>query len=144
MVSENTSSKKKVDVLLMGERFSVRSDQDEKHIENLSRIVNSHLLEIKRNARSFSAHHVALLTALNLADELSKTKLALERAEGELLSERSKNQEMKCNLAEQAKATLQEIETALSYLPAELRSKEEQKEESVPSARSFAPDWSED
>lgn len=125
MVSNTAGTKKKVEVVLMGERFSVRSDRDQNHIEHLSRIVNDQLEAINTNTRTMSAHHVALLAALNIADDLARTKEALAHVEESLKMEKVAHQEMKASLAVQARATLQEVESALSFLPAEYRKKDE-------------------
>lgn len=126
MVATNTSTKKKVEVLLMGQRFTVRSDRDEKYIDQISRVVNEQLDDIRRNTRTISTHHVALLAALNLADELARTKEALQAAQAQAQSQPDTSQldELKQRLAQKAQATLHEVETALAFLPAEWKGQE--------------------
>jgi cell division protein ZapA len=114
MVVSNAPAKKKVDVLLMGQRFSVRSDRDEGYIDSIARTVNQQLDDIRRNTRTVSTHHVALLAALNLADELARTKEALAQVEMH-----------KAELADKAQAALHEVESALAFLPAEWKSRED-------------------
>ena len=110
MVASHTNAKRKVEVLLMGQRFTVRSDRDVLYIERLSRIVNDQLEDIKRSARTVSSHHAALLAALNIADELARTRELLAKAE-----------EIQSALTKKAQATLAEVESALAFMPAELR-----------------------
>lgn len=117
MVATNANSKRKVEVLLMGQRFTVRSDRDEQYIERLSRLVNEQLDDIKRNTRTVSSHHVALLAALNIADELARTREQLAKAE-----------ELQALVAKKAHVTLQEVENALAFLPVELRGTHESSE----------------
>lgn len=114
MVATNPNTKKKVEVLLMGQRFTVRSDRDEKYIDQLSRIVNEQFDDIRRNTRTISTHHVALLASLNLADELMRTKETLAKAD-----------ELKQSLTKKTQETLQEVESVLAFLPAEWRSRDE-------------------
>lgn len=125
MVANSGNAKKKIEILLMGERFTVRTDRDERHIEQLSNIVNGQLDDIKRNARTISTHHIALLASLNIADELLRTREALAKAEDRQVMDMMEYQEMKANLANKARATLQEVESALSFLPPEYRVRDE-------------------
>lgn len=97
-------------ILLMGQRFTVRSDRDDAHIDHLARLVNGQLDDIKRNTKTISSHHVALLAALNIADELLRTREALAKAE-----------ETQAMLKQKAQASLREVNSALSFLPVELR-----------------------
>src|SRR5688572_22507774 len=115
MVATNTNAKKKVEVLLMGQRFTVRSDRDEKYIDQLSRAENEQFDDIRRNTRTISTHHVALLAALNLADELARTKEMLAQAQESLSTEKGEMDALRQNLTEKAHATLQEVESALAF-----------------------------
>jgi cell division protein ZapA len=114
MVATHVNAKRKVEVLLMGQRFTVRSDRDDKYIEGLSRIVNEQLEDIKNNARTVSSHHIALLAALNIADELARMREKVAQLEA-----------MQAAMAKKAQATLNEVETALNFLPPQLRGSDE-------------------
>lgn len=62
--------KKKVEVSLLGQTFTVKSDRDEAYIHGLANYVGRRIEEVRRQTRAVSTHNVALLVALNLADEL--------------------------------------------------------------------------
>lgn len=121
MVAHGGSVKRKVEILLMGQRFTVRSDRDDTHIDRLSRMVNEQLDDIKKNTKTVSSHHVALLAALNIADELIRTQEALAKAEETLAIMKHK-----------AQASLREVNSALSFLPVELRGQDDRPEHNNP------------
>lgn len=62
--------KRKVEVTLLGQRFTVRSEKDEAYVHGLASYVGRKLDELKRSARSMSRDQLAMMVALNLADEL--------------------------------------------------------------------------
>ena len=66
--------KRKVDVTLLGERFSVRSDKDEGHLHALAAQVSRRFEELRRHAKSATTQQLAILLALNLADELAQSE----------------------------------------------------------------------
>jgi cell division protein ZapA (FtsZ GTPase activity inhibitor) len=75
-----------------------------------------------------STHHVALLAALNLADELARTKEALlaaqNRAETEVRAEKVQLDDIRQTLTQKAQSTLRDVEAALAFLPAEWKGQE--------------------
>jgi cell division protein ZapA (FtsZ GTPase activity inhibitor) len=102
----------------------VRSDRDEQYIDQLSRVVNEQFDDIRRNTRTISTHNVALLAALNLADELARAKEALAKAEERMSAEKNEMLQFKESLTKKAQATLQEVESALAFVPAEWRGRD--------------------
>ncbi len=77
--------KKAVEVSIMGQKFMVRSESDEDYIQQVSGYVDKKIGEIQQNTKSVSSVNVALLAAMNIADEYFKFKNtrqgALERVE---------------------------------------------------------------
>ncbi len=67
--------KKTFQVEIYNQKFSVKSDTDEKHVQKVADLVNQTIFDIKQKTNSVSSLNVALLTALNLADEYYKLKL---------------------------------------------------------------------
>ncbi len=96
------TGKKKVEISLMGQRFSLRSDRDEEYVQGLARFVTAQLDEMRLQTKTVSTHHLAVLVALNLADQLFRHKEEVTQLKGEL--------------QEKAKAALTEVEAALSHL----------------------------
>jgi cell division protein ZapA (FtsZ GTPase activity inhibitor) len=62
--------KRKVEVSLLGQKFTVSSDKDAAYIHGIASFVGRRFEELQRSTRTKSTHELALLVALNLADEL--------------------------------------------------------------------------
>ncbi len=103
MVANQINNKKKVEVSLLGQRFTLRSDKSEEYVQAVAQYVTSQLENVSKQTHTISTYHVALLTALNLADQLLQK-------EDELLR-------MKQELKERAESALREVQDALSLLP---------------------------
>jgi cell division protein ZapA (FtsZ GTPase activity inhibitor) len=75
--------KRKVDVTLLGHRFTVRTEKDEAYVHGLAAQVTRKIDEIRRQMRNASLQEQALLVALHLADELleAQERSAAARAE---------------------------------------------------------------
>ena len=66
--------KKAVDVEILGQRFTVKSDAEETHVRRVADYVDEKMQEISKGARSTGQFHVAMLAALNIADEYQQLK----------------------------------------------------------------------
>ena len=64
------SSKRTVSVVLRGQEFRVRSDDDEALLQRLAGYVNDTMAHVEERTGTVDTLDVALLTALNLAREL--------------------------------------------------------------------------
>jgi cell division protein ZapA (FtsZ GTPase activity inhibitor) len=71
--------KRKVDVILLGHRFTVRTEKDEAYVHALAAQVTRRIDEVRRAMKNATPHEQALLVALNLVDELCEER---ERAAG--------------------------------------------------------------
>ena len=63
-----------IEIKVFGQSFSVKTDSDEDHIQAVARYVNEKMEEVVKKTRSVSTLNVAILTALNIAEELLKEK----------------------------------------------------------------------
>jgi len=63
-----------IEIKVFGQTFSVKTDSDEDHIQAVARYVNEKMEEVVKKTRSVSTLNVAILTALNIAEELLKEK----------------------------------------------------------------------
>jgi len=83
--------KRKVEVSLVGQSFTVRSAKEEAHLQRIAAFVNRKFEDPRRQTRSASTHELALLVALNIADELfeQKASSAEEREEVRRRTERA-------------------------------------------------------
>jgi cell division protein ZapA len=62
------------EIRVMGQTYTVKADTDEAHLNRVAGLVNEKADDILKKTRSVSTLNVAILTALNLADELLREK----------------------------------------------------------------------
>ena len=63
-----------VEIKVFGQTYTVKTDVEEDHIQEVARYVNEKMDDVLKKTRSISTLNVAILTALNLADDLLKEK----------------------------------------------------------------------
>jgi len=86
---------------IFGQRLGVRADGGEERLHELARFVDSRMREIAERSSSVDTVKIAVLTAMNIADEL--------------FCERERDQDdRQRELANQAERLVQKIEQALS------------------------------
>jgi cell division protein ZapA len=66
--------KKQYHIRVLGEDISVLSDSGDEHVETVVKYVNDKVKEIQNTAKTINTVHVAILAALNIADEYYKVK----------------------------------------------------------------------
>ena len=66
--------KKAVDVEIMGEKFTVRSDAEESYVRKVAVYVDGKMQEVMKTTRPIGKSSVAMLAALNIADEYQRLK----------------------------------------------------------------------
>lgn len=69
-----TQSSSLVELLIMNHRFVINSDKDRKYLEQLASYVNDKADEVVRLTKSVDSFSVAVLTALNIADDFLSSK----------------------------------------------------------------------
>lgn len=62
------------EIKVFGQTYTVKTDAEEDHIQEVARYVNEKMEEVTKKTRSVSTLNVAILTALNIADDLIKEK----------------------------------------------------------------------
>jgi cell division protein ZapA len=63
-----------VEIKVFGQTYTVKTDAEENHIQAVAQYVNEKMEEILKKTRSVSTLNVAILTALNIADDLLREK----------------------------------------------------------------------
>ncbi|MDP2345416.1 MAG: cell division protein ZapA [Deltaproteobacteria bacterium] len=102
--------KRRVDVTVMGLPLSVRTERDDASMHNLAAQVGRRLEELRRVAKNATTQQLAILVALNLAEELQQ--------------ERDKTAE----LSGVAQSTLLRVRAALAALDEEGLGEEEEED----------------
>jgi cell division protein ZapA len=63
-----------VEIKVFGQTYTVKTDTEEDHLQEVARYVNEKMDEVLKKTRSVSTMNVAILTALNIADDLLREK----------------------------------------------------------------------
>lgn len=99
--------KQSVSVEIAGQVLSIRSDEGPEYVQELADYVDAHLREIGGGRRSYSLQRVALLVAMQIADELFREKDLRQRFRAKV------------------EARLESLEAALDAHEAELESNDQ-------------------
>jgi Uncharacterized protein conserved in bacteria len=80
--------KKTFEVILLNQKFNLKSDSNEKYVQRVADYVNKKLFDIQEKTKSVSSLNVALLAALNIADDFFKIKTIerekIDKAKGKI------------------------------------------------------------
>lgn len=63
-----------VELAISGQKYKIRSDEQEDYLKNLAAYVDERLIEIRRKTKTAGTQGMAVLAALNIADELFKSR----------------------------------------------------------------------
>jgi cell division protein ZapA len=63
-----------VEIKVFGQTYTVKTDAEEGYIQEVARYVNEKMDEVLKKTKSVSTLNVAILTALNIADDLLKER----------------------------------------------------------------------
>jgi len=74
----------------MGQDLSVVSDAEEEHVAQVVQYVNDKVEEIGKQTNHFNSLNIAILAALNIADEYFRVKVAEETIHQQLESRSEK------------------------------------------------------
>lgn len=66
--------KRSVTVEVAGQKFTVKTEADEAYLQALAQFVSEKIGEARHGGRTFSTHALAILAALNIADDLFRVK----------------------------------------------------------------------
>jgi cell division protein ZapA len=92
--------KRAVVVHIAGQRYVVKSDADEAYIQSLAGYVNERIEEVQFSSRPVTAPSLAVLAALNIADDLFR--------------ERQQRQELRRRIRDKSKAVLAYLDKEVS------------------------------
>jgi len=63
-----------IEIKVFGQTYTVKTDAEENYIQEVAKHVNEKMEEVLRKTKSVSTLNVAILTALNIADDLLKER----------------------------------------------------------------------
>lgn len=66
--------KNSYELTILNQRFTIKSDNDEGHVKLVADFVNKKMHDIVTRNKAISTSNVAILTALNIADDLFKLR----------------------------------------------------------------------
>lgn len=66
--------KKEVEIKVMGQKFLVRSDSNEEYVNEVASFVDEKVNEVLKTSKSVASLNVAILAAMNIADEFLRYK----------------------------------------------------------------------
>ena len=70
-----------VEVNILEQKLLVKSEDGEEHVQRVADYLNSKIEEVKKNSKAVSTLNVALLAAMNIADDYFEAKNKLVRLE---------------------------------------------------------------
>jgi len=79
-----------VHVEVFGQTYAVRAGADPGYVESLAAFVDGRMKDVSRTSGAVDSVRIAVLAALNLADELTRLRRDLEQAQHELEQARSR------------------------------------------------------
>lgn len=74
MERKEVGKERLVEIKVFGQTYTVKTDAEEDHIQKVAQYVNEKMEEVLKKTRSVSTLNVAILTALNIADDLMREK----------------------------------------------------------------------
>ena len=72
----------RVNVEILGERYTIRGEAEPGYIAEVARMVDDRMRELRQGMRSINRSRLAVLTAINIADELLQARMAPPAGEG--------------------------------------------------------------
>ncbi len=66
--------RRSVAVTIAGQRYVLKSDADETYVHTLAGYVDDKMRDVQRGSRQVATHQVAILAALQIADELHRER----------------------------------------------------------------------
>jgi len=64
--------KKTTEIAIMGQKFMIKSDSDEDYVHRIAGFVDQRINEVMQSTKSVASLNVAILAAMNIADEFFK------------------------------------------------------------------------
>ena len=93
--------RRSISVTIAGQRYSIKSDASDAYVHTLAQTVDTKIREVQRGSKAAPLQSLAVLAALQLADELERER----KRRGELRQRvRERSQALKSYLAREVRA----------------------------------------
>ncbi|MFO7818994.1 MAG: cell division protein ZapA [Halanaerobacter sp.] len=92
---KNEACMGKAKVKILGEYYTMKSDQSEEYINNIAAFIDQHLSEIKANTSAMPRNRLFLLGLMNLADDLYSMQDKIQKLKGRVNKLETENKELK-------------------------------------------------
>jgi cell division protein ZapA len=66
--------KRSITITVAGQKFTIKSDADESYVRSLAELVDDKIRQVQRGAKTATRDAVAVLAALQIADELVRER----------------------------------------------------------------------
>ncbi|MBN1254375.1 MAG: cell division protein ZapA [Deltaproteobacteria bacterium] len=70
--------KRNIEVEIFGQRYSIKSEFSEEQVKQVAAYVDGKMQEVAENTKSVDSLHIAILTALNIAQQYLQEKVNKE------------------------------------------------------------------
>lgn len=124
------TGKKKINIVIDGRNFTVVGSESEEYVINLAYFVDKKIKEVSTKNDKLCQTMSATLAALNIADELQKTKAKLEELENQSKGPMERFDDVISEL-EDAKATIKSLQTANNVYKQQLIDEQANKENAL-------------
>jgi cell division protein ZapA len=71
--------KRNIEVEIFGQRYSIKSEFSEEQVKQVAAYVDGKMQEVAENTKSVDSLHIAILTALNIAQQYLQEKVNKEK-----------------------------------------------------------------
>ena len=71
--------KKQIEIKVLGQKFVVRSDSDDDYVNQVAAFVDQKMNDVMKSSKTVASLNVAILAAMNIADEYMKYKQTKEK-----------------------------------------------------------------
>jgi len=106
-----------VSVEIFGQTYTIRAGADPSYIERLAAHVDAEMSVISRGSGAVDSVRVAVLAALNLADEAEKARERAQAAEAQIAAAERRAREAEESVASRAILVARRLAQALGEIP---------------------------
>ena len=70
--------KKTYEVEIMGQKFNIKSEESKEYVDEVVNYISQKMEKMAKSQKATTIHHVAMLTLLNITDELFKSRAEVD------------------------------------------------------------------